>query len=188
MSDKELLSELRQGNMSAFAELVRSHKAQVIATCYRFLLDKQDAEDLAQEVFIEVFENVNRFRGDAKLSTWIYRIAVTRCLDELKKRSRKKRFGSVTAFLGWKDVEELYPAGTQPDHLLEHHEQQALLQKAMQALPENQRVAFTLSKVDGYDNHRIADIMQTTVMSVESLISRAKRALLAALERLQKEE
>ena len=94
MEEAELLQKLKAGDKAAFSELVRLYSNRVINTCYRFLLDKEDAEDVSQEVFIEVFQSIGSFRGDAKLSTWIYRIAVTRSLDEIKKRNRKKRLSS----------------------------------------------------------------------------------------------
>ena len=86
MEEVDLISKLKNYDKSAFDVLINLYSKKVINTCYRFLLDKQDAEDLAQDVFVEVFQSIQSFRGDAKLSTWIYRIAVTKCLDEIKKR------------------------------------------------------------------------------------------------------
>ncbi|MFV8354456.1 RNA polymerase sigma factor [Flavobacterium sp. XS2P14] len=83
--------KLQLNNKDAFDELVILYRIRVINTCYRFLLNKDDAEDVSQEVFIEVFQSIQSFRGDSKLSTWIFRIAVTKSLDEIKKRNRKKR-------------------------------------------------------------------------------------------------
>lgn len=85
---------LKQGNKEAFCELVKANRKMVFNICYRFLLNKEDAEDISQEVFIEVFHSIHQFRREAKLSTWLYRIAVTKSLDEIKRLKRKKRYSS----------------------------------------------------------------------------------------------
>ncbi len=91
MEESEFIISLKAGNKEAFATLVREFKSQVLNICYRFLLNKEDAEDISQEVFIEIYHSLPKFRGEAKLSTWIYRIAVSKSLEELKKRNRKKK-------------------------------------------------------------------------------------------------
>jgi RNA polymerase sigma-70 factor, ECF subfamily len=76
MEESDLLQKLKEGDKSAFNQFLALYRDKIINTCYRFLLDQDDAEDLSQEVFIEVYQSINSFRGDAKLSTWIYRIAL----------------------------------------------------------------------------------------------------------------
>ncbi|MEI8112406.1 MAG: sigma-70 family RNA polymerase sigma factor, partial [Bacteroidia bacterium] len=95
MENVNLLLQLRAGNQAAYNELVLLYSNKVMNTCYRFLLNKVDAEDVSQEVFIEVFQSIQSFRGDSKLSTWIYQIAVSKSLDEIKKRKRKKRIAAI---------------------------------------------------------------------------------------------
>ena len=104
MEHEDLLRKLKSGDKSAFNELVILYGNKVLNTCYRFLLDKEDAEDISQEVFIEVFQSIKTFRSDSKLSTWIYRIAVTKSLDEIKKRNRKKRIISLGKMLHLDDI------------------------------------------------------------------------------------
>ena len=91
MDEADLIKRIKAGDMAAFNELVRIYQARVINTCFRFLFTQEDAEDISQEVFIEVYQSISSFRADSQLSTWIYRIAVTKCLDEIKRRNRKKR-------------------------------------------------------------------------------------------------
>lgn len=168
-----------------FAALVAEHQAMVINTCYRFVLNREDAEDIAQEVFIEAYRSMNKFRGDAKISTWLYRIAVTKSLDHLRKKKRKKRFSSLKRLIGQQDpIEEidLKAQGTPSEELLEQ-ERYTALQNAIESLPDNQKTAFLLSKYDGYNNQEIAEIMQTSVSAVESLIHRAKKNLQKKLEK-----
>lgn len=185
MPDRPFLELLQSGAEGAFHRLVEEHQHQVINTCYRFLGNKEDAEDVAQEVFIEVYRSIGGFRREAQLSTWIYRIAVTRSLDFIRRRNRKKRLGSVRALLGWSDQAEKLPAPARssPAHDLEHQERRRILQRALDALPEGQRVAITLSKMDGFSNREIAGIMGTSVASVEALIHRAKENLRRKLHR-----
>lgn len=90
MPEEDLLSRLIEGNPQAYTELVRRFAPLVYGICYKFLLNREDAEDVSQEVFAEVARSVSQFRGESQLSTWIGRIAVHRSMDELKKRKRKK--------------------------------------------------------------------------------------------------
>jgi RNA polymerase sigma-70 factor, ECF subfamily len=175
MTEKDLIDNLKIGNPIAFNALVGQYDSRVVNTCYRFLLNQQDAEDIAQEVFIEVYQSIKSFRSDAKLSTWIYRIAVTKSLDELKKRKRQKRFAALSKLLHLDEVAHWLSGGSMPDKGVQQDEKMEEIIVVLNALPDNQRVAFTLSKIDGYTNPEIADIMSTTVIAVESLIKRAKK-------------
>lgn len=177
---------LKSGNNPAFNELVILYKQRVINTCYKFLLSKEDAEDVSQDVFIEVFLSLKSFRGDAKISTWIYRIAVTKCLDELKKRNRKKRISSIGKTLHLDDFVNWISGGQMPDANLEISDNLKLLDQILNQLPENQRIAFTLSKIDGFNNTEISEIMKTTNVAVESLIYRAKKKVNNDLDKILK--
>ncbi|MBC7523248.1 MAG: sigma-70 family RNA polymerase sigma factor, partial [Flavobacterium sp.] len=115
MIDKELLQRLKSGDKLAFNELVLQYKSNVINTCYRFLLDIEDAEDISQDVFVEVYLSIQSFRGESKISTWIYRITVTKCLDAIKKRNRKKRISSIGKTLHIDDVARWIAGGKQAD-------------------------------------------------------------------------
>ncbi|MBA3665509.1 MAG: sigma-70 family RNA polymerase sigma factor [Bacteroidetes bacterium] len=174
MTEQDFLIQLKTGDKAAFARLVALNRSRVLNICYRFLLNKEDAEDIAQEVFITVYHSLKNFRGDSQLSTWIYRIATTKSLDELKKQKRKKRISSLGKTLGIEEVSNWIVGNDRPDKTLEDQEGYALLMKALDQLPENQRVALTLSKVEGYTVSEVAAIMQTTESAVESLLSRAK--------------
>ncbi|ACD89433.1 MAG: sigma-70 family RNA polymerase sigma factor [Chlorobium limicola] len=162
-----------------FRALVAEHQEMVINTCYRFVLNREDAEDLAQDVFVEVYRSLDQFRAESKLSTWIYRIAVTKSLDHLRRMKRKKRFSSLKRIIGVDDPAENLPSPSSdnPEHTLTDKESLGILQSALNTLPDNQKTAFLLSKQDGYSNSEIADILQTSVSAVESLIHRAKKNL-----------
>ena len=181
IDDSDLLILLKSGDSNAFAELVSTYQKIVLNICYRFLLSKEDAEDITQEVFIEVFHSIRSFRADSKLSTWIYRIAVSKSLDEIKRRSRKKRISSIGKTLGIDSIAHLLTGSERPDQRLEENEGLELLLKALNRLHESQRIALTLSKMEGYSNSEIAEILQTSVIAVESLVYRAKQNLKSIL-------
>jgi RNA polymerase sigma-70 factor (ECF subfamily) len=175
-----------------FGRIVHDYQEKIINTCYRFVHQQQDAEDVAQEVFIEVYRSLDAFQGKAALSTWIYRIAVTKSLDYLRKKGRKKRFGHLRRFLGFEDDRgeqtfEPQDPSTSVDRL-EQQERAAILQQAVAALPENQRVAITLNKYEALSYAEVARVMDTTVSSVESLIHRAKKNLHKRLARYYDEK
>jgi RNA polymerase sigma-70 factor, ECF subfamily len=162
-----------------FKSLVAEHQEMVINTCYRFVFNREDAEDLAQDVFVEIFRSLDQFREEAKLSTWIYRIAVTKSLDHLRRMKRKKRFSSLKRMIGVSDPSEdiAAPLNDNPAEKLAGSERLSILQHALNALPESQKTAFLLSKQEGYSNQEIADILKTSVSAVESLVHRAKKNL-----------
>lgn len=166
-------------NEELFRNLVAEHQEMVINTCYRFVFNREDAEDLAQEVFIEVFRSLDGFREEAKLSTWIYRIAVTKSLDHLRRMKRIKRFSSLKRIIGVEDPAEQIaaPSADNPAEVLTGSERGRILQDAIGKLPDSQKTAFLLSKQDGYSNQEIADILKTSVSAVESLVHRAKKNL-----------
>lgn len=182
---KELLRGLKNERPGAFRELVDLHRERVLNTCYRFTHDRQDAEDVAQEVFIEAHRSVAGFRGEAKLSTWLYRIAVTKSLDFVRRKNRKKRFGAVRGLFVFGGEAELIPAPPdgRPDMEAERRERYGILWEALDTLPENQRAAIVLSKYQGFSQREVAGILGTTVASVEALIQRAKKKLRKKLVR-----
>ena len=179
MTENDLLNNLREDKTGAFRQLVEKYKVKVINTCYRFVADKEDAEDIAQDTFIEIYRSISSFREESELSTWIYRIAVSKSLDFVRKKNRKKRKGIWGHILRLDNGPHEIPApsSTNPDIELEQKERRAVLQQALDSLPKNQSVAFVLSKYDGLSYKEIADILKTSVPSVESLIHRAKTNL-----------
>jgi RNA polymerase sigma-70 factor (ECF subfamily) len=177
--EKQLISRLKHGDSRSFAELVEAYQERIINVCYAFTHNQQDAEDVAQEVFIEIFQAIDKFRGDARLSTWINRIAINRSLDLLRKKKRKKRTARLQSIFGITGSadEPAAPQTASPDYKYEQGERARILQAAVKSLPENQGIAITLSQYQGYDNNEIAEIMGMTVSAVVSLLHRAKKNL-----------
>lgn len=166
-------------NENNFRQIVEAHKDRVYNTCYKFLRQREDAEDAAQETFIEIYRSLSTFRGEAQLSTWIHRIAVSKSLDIIRKRKRKKRLGSVKQLMGFNDMhtDSPLPEQLQPDQIMEESERRKLLYYTLDKLTENQRIALTLTQLQGFSYQETAEIMDTSVSSIESLIFRAKKNL-----------
>ncbi len=187
MTDEQtLVQQLQAGDETAFRRLMDLYAERVLNTCLGFVPDIQDAEDLAQEVFVDVFRSIQGFRGDAGLSTWIYRIATNRCLGYLRRQKRQR------LFLRWSrgGEEEALQApdiSNHPGVRLENAERTAALYKAMNQLPENQHAAFVMHKVEGLRHAEIAEVLQVSVSAVESLLHRAKIRLQQLLENYYKE-
>jgi RNA polymerase sigma-70 factor, ECF subfamily len=179
MQENELINRLRQKDEEAFRIVFNDNQKKVLNACYRLVNDKETAEDITQEVFIKVYSSIEQFRGDSQLSTWIYRIAITRSLDYLRAQKRKKRFAFLTYLYGddEKQIEVEAPNEHNPGVLIENSERLKVLNDALDTLPENQRIAFSLSKYDELSSKEIAAILTTTVSAVESLIHRAKKNL-----------
>lgn len=179
MEEKELIKRLKNGDEESFRIVVDRFQKQVLNNCYRIVCNRETAEDLTQEVFVEVYRSVNMFRGESALSTWIYRIAVSKSLDYLKSQKRKKRFAVVKSIFDSGMINE-HPKTSEsetPGKYLDNEERIKVLTSALEKLSENQRIAFTLSKNDEMSNKDIADVLDVSVSSVESLIHRAKTKL-----------
>jgi RNA polymerase sigma-70 factor, ECF subfamily len=179
MEERELIDNLKNGNDETFRSVVDKYQKFVLNSCYRLVNNRETAEDLTQEVFIEVYRSINVFRSDSKFSTWIYRIAISKSLDYMKHQKRKKRFAILRSLFGENEQEEQIPASNNltPSALLENEDRIKILARALESLPENQRIAFTLSKYDEMSYNEIAEILGITISSVESLIHRAKNNL-----------
>lgn len=177
MPEAELIEGLKQKQEPAFRELVTSFQHRVYNTALSLVQNEGDAEDLAQEVFIKVFHNIGQFKGEAQLSTWIYKITVTQALDFLRKKKRQKRGGLLVSMFNKPADEWDTPDFSHPGVKTENKEDSAILFKAIRQLPENQQTAFVLQKLEGLKQDEIAKVLETTVSSVESLLHRAKQNL-----------
>jgi RNA polymerase sigma-70 factor (ECF subfamily) len=177
MTDAELIQRVIDHDENAFRLLVDKYQSLVYNACYHITRQVDDAEDIAQEVFIEVFESAVRFRHESKLSTWLYRIAINKSLNYIRKNKWGKLFRTVEHYLSGEinvkfDIED--PSANDNPENIETKERRNVLQKAIDSLSTNQRIAFTMHKIDELSYQEIADIMELSLSSVESLIHRAK--------------
>ena len=171
MYENDLIDGLQNKDFKVFEEIVNSYQSMVVNLCHSMTGSLEDAEDLAQEVFIKVWEKSSRFRGDSSLQTWIYRIAINTSLNF----TRKNKFN--TFFQSIESIFESPGSQDNPHKSLESKEQQNQIQMAIQTLPENQRIALTLRTFKDHSYAEISEIMDVSVGSVESLIFRAKKNL-----------
>lgn len=183
INEKELVEKLKQGDETAFKFIVEEYKDLVYNTAIGIVQNEEDAEDVAQEAFVQVYQSIHNFKGESKLSTWLYRITVTKALDHERKKKRKKRSAILKRiFLTEKDNEIETPDFNHPGVLLDQKENAAELFRAIRKLPENQKVAFVLNKLEGLSYQEISEVMNTSLSSVESLLHRAKTNLKKNLE------
>lgn len=184
MDESQLISGIQKGDRNAFRLLVEKHQQMVVNTCFGIVHNRADAEDLAQDVFVEIFRSAANFRGDAKLSTWLYRIATNRSLNFIRDNKKRRFLQTIEeAFTGGKNRnnEMTSHRSDNADNLVTDSQRKEMLHKAIDRLPENQRVAFTLNKYEDLPYQEIAEIMEVSLSSVESLIHRAKKNLQSQL-------
>lgn len=184
MTDGELIKEILRGDKEKFRFIVEKYQQMVFRTCIGFVHNKDDADDISQEVFIQTYRSLNRFKGESAFSTWLYRIAVNASLNSIRKSPLKLLFQKFENLTGNKTVPEIYTntADTDdPENILIRQEQTDRVRKALDSLPENQKTAIILSKYDDLPQKEIAEIMNITEGAVEALIQRAKKNLRARL-------
>jgi RNA polymerase sigma-70 factor (ECF subfamily) len=183
LTEQELIAGLKQGDEACFHYLVTTYQDLVYNTAYGLLQQAQDAEDVAQEVFLQVFRSIHQFKAEAKLSTWLYRITTSRALDLIRSKKSKKRFGVIQRVWGGDEEVALdIPDTHHPGVALEQKEDAGKLWRAIAKLPENQRVAFTLHKLEGLPYQEVSEIMGNSLAAVESLMHRARLNLKKILE------
>ena len=165
------------GDEHAFELLVKRHQSRMLNLIHRFIGNRPQARDLAQEVFIRVWRAAPRYKPQAKFTTWIYRLAANLCLNELRSSGRRKLlFSESPADAGQTPNEERNFSPSAEDILLAE-ERSRQISHALQSLPENQRMALILKRYDNLSYLEIAKIMECSVSAVESLLVRAKRNL-----------
>lgn len=179
ITENQLITDLLAGNGQAIQLLIDTYKNRVFNTILGMVQNTEDAEELAQDVFIKALQNLDKFKGQSQISTWLYRIAINTSLDHIKKRNRKKRFAFMISLSGGTEDN---PAPNPPDFVhpglqLENKELAQTLFKAMNQLAEKQKTALILTKIEGLSYEQTAQVMDTTVASVESLLFRAKQNL-----------
>jgi RNA polymerase sigma factor (sigma-70 family) len=172
--DLELIREFQAGREQAFNELVLRHRRGVFVTAAGMLGDDQDADDIAQEVFIKAYTSLNEFRADSAFYTWLYRITVNLCLNRI--RSRKTR-----SFFGLESVEQTLPSVQSADSSVEMSEFNLRARKAILELPEKQRIVFILRHFHELPHAEIAEIVGREVGTCKANYFQAIRKLRVSL-------
>ncbi|MBU1013138.1 MAG: sigma-70 family RNA polymerase sigma factor [Bacteroidetes bacterium] len=174
ISESDLVEGVKRKDHAAFKKLVDQYQEMVLNTCYGFVHDVDDAKDLTQEVFIKIYDSIQKFRGDAKLSTWIYRISVNKSLNFIRADKKVKTTELDVLSRSSDSKLRVHHESEQEDIEMEQEQRSRILFKAIDSLNENQRIAFCLNKLDGISYNEIGEIMNISLPAVESLIHRAK--------------
>ncbi|MBI9061174.1 MAG: sigma-70 family RNA polymerase sigma factor [Marinilabiliaceae bacterium] len=173
-TDQQLVTEFLEGNNHAFRLLTERYQQKVFTICIGFTHDKDEANDVSQETFIEVFRSLPKFRGQSSFSTWLYRIAVTKSMKFVQ-RDRFKKFklslDSLADTIGYEQSD----TGNLADDRINRQETKKMLKKALSSLPKKQRIAFVLNKYKELTNTEISEIMTLPVATVDTLIHRARK-------------
>ncbi len=170
--EKALIQRLKDGDQQAFKELVNQYQQMVFRVAYTFLNNQEEAEDVAQEVFISVYENIQYFREESNLKTWLYRITVNKSINQQKKIKWKNNLLKIEEML--KVQHPVLSDIHDPYKNMINSEKYFYIEKAIDKLPQNQRIAFILHKIEDLPQTEIARVMNLSVSAVESLIHRAK--------------
>lgn len=167
--DTELLALIRDGSHSAFGALVQQHSERFYRLAYRYLQNREAAEDVVQDAFLKLWEDPGKWQPErnAKFTTWFYRVVANLCLDWQK----KKRPLPLDETLPLVDERET------ADQAMIRAEEQNILEKEIAALPERQRTALTLCFAEGLSNQEAAEVMELNLKALQSLIMRAKSTL-----------
>ncbi|MBN2166597.1 MAG: RNA polymerase sigma factor [Marinilabiliaceae bacterium] len=181
MNENEIINDIIKGNKLKYSLLVEKNQQMIFRACLGLVHHHEDAEDLTQEVFIKAYQALVSFKGDSSFSTWLYRIAINLSLTHLRKKKNRNIISSI---------EELFKVRASTDNNPEsdtiNNEQRTIIEKAIDSLPENQKIAFTLSKYDELKQAEIAEIMMISEGAVESLLQRAKKNLQKKLSQYKK--
>ncbi|MFT3706700.1 MAG: sigma-70 family RNA polymerase sigma factor [Archangium sp.] len=181
-----LIARLRRKDPNAFEAMVRAHQDRVYDFCVRMLADREEAFDLTQEIFISIHQHMDQFRADAKLTTWIYRIARNHCLNRLKYlkrrgRGRSDEFGESNEL----SITEAMGGASQPDDAVHARTEKELVHKAIALLEEDQRALVVLRDVEGLSYEEIMEITELAEGTVKSRLHRAREKLAGILVKLE---
>ncbi|MDP3461372.1 MAG: RNA polymerase sigma factor [Bacteroidales bacterium] len=171
MSDEELVREITSGNDAAFMALMDKYQRQVFRTVMGFVHTKEDAEEITQDIFIRVFKSLNTFQGKSEFSTWLYRITVNTSLNFIRRTGKNRLLQSLETIFSLRSEEKT------PLEELESAERDRRIRKAIDSLPEQQRMAFVLNRYEELPQKKIAAVMNRSEGAVEQLLQRAKENL-----------
>ena len=174
MEENRLIQRAAQGDAEAFNALLGAHERRMYAVALRMCGNPEDAQDCLQEAMLRVWRAISGFKAQSSFATWVYRITMNTCLDELRRR-KARTSTSLDAMLenGFSPSDEY----DTPEHHSLQAEQRRMLEKAIAGLPEDMRAAIVLRDIQGYAYDEIADILGTNVGTIKSRISRGREQL-----------
>jgi RNA polymerase sigma-70 factor (ECF subfamily) len=177
-SDIELMLRTKAGDDSAFNELMKRHYKGVVNYIYRFTNMRDNSEDLAQEVFFRVYRSAKNYRAEAKFSTWLYKIATNVSLTHLKGRPKNLSLDEIEETKGEIEDRRVQIA----DDIIYRKEMKEHIFKALEVLPEREKVAIMLCKYEGFSYEEVAEVLECTVGAVKAYVHRGRMKLIDILE------
>ena len=172
---------------TAFRAFIKEHQDRVYNLVLNKVQQPEDAEEITQDVFIAVFRKPEAFRGDAAVTTWLYRIALNKCIDHLRSRQSRNKW-TLRQLFSAQPPEAEPKELSHPGILMENREKAGILFTAMKQLPERQHTAWVLSEMENISYKEISEIMNVSVSSVESLLVRARQNLKKILSTLHSDK
>lgn len=176
-----LVAQLRAGDETAFEHVVRAYGGRLLAVARRIVDSEEDARDVVQDAFLNAFKSLDRFEGNAKLSTWLHRIVVNAALMKLRTRKRKPEQSIETLLPAYMDDghhEERFQSWEEPvDKLMERAENREIVRKQIDALPESYRTVLVLRDIEGLDTEETANVLGLSVNATKIRLHRARQAL-----------
>jgi len=171
-SDVSLMLEFQKGDISSFEKLLQKHKESIINIIYQFIGERDEAEDLAVEVFLRVYRAAKKYQAKAKFTTWLYKITTNLCLNEIRKKAKLQTISLSKPISAGEEkeeelIEKMADAAPSPQQILEKKERNALIRKAIDSLPAKQRMATILQIYEGLSYKEISRILGCSVKSVE---------------------
>lgn len=167
-----LVAALKRGDQDAFKQIIESYQENIIRVCMGFVGSQEDAEDLAQDVFIQLYKSSSSLRGEARLSTWLYRVAVNRSLNYIRSMKSRQQYTHIEV----SDVPDAV-SSEEADDKIKATDHRKAIRQSFGRLPDNQRTAFILQKYEDLSYEEISKVMNMSLSSVQSLIFRARKNL-----------
>ncbi|SFH31662.1 RNA polymerase, sigma-24 subunit, RpoE [Desulfotomaculum arcticum] len=183
LSDETLVQKSKKGDLNAFNELVLRYEGKVFSIAYRFMGNHADASDLAQETFIRLYQSLASFRGDSSFSTWLYRITANACRDELRKHQRRRSISMDEMIAASPANVPVADNAYSPEDAVQRNEVQRQVQECLNELSDDHRLILVMREIQGFSYDEIAEVLQCSLGTVKSRISRARNALKERLKR-----
>lgn len=182
--DARLMVRVCEGDSAAFEEIVDAYRDRLVGILFHMVGNAEEAEDLAQEVFLRVFRSRHRYRPTAKFSTWLFTIANNLALNAIRNRKRRRSTDLPGTDSGPRPLEQMAsaPSGAMPSRIFAKGEMAEIVRAAVGQLSEEQRMAVMLNKFEDMNYRQIAEIMNKSEMAVKSLLSRARGVLREILD------
>lgn len=177
-SDIELMLRTKAGDDSAFNELMKRHYKGIVNYIYRFTNMRDNSEDLAQEVFFRVYRSAKNYKPEAKFSTWLYKIATNVSLTHLKGKPRNLSLDEIEETRG--DIQDARV--DMSDDVIYRKEMKDFIFKALESLPEREKIAIMLSKYEGFTYEEVSEVLECTVGAVKAYVHRGRMKLIVRLE------